>query len=156
MGVHHLPQLEDYWSSHTSYRHFCVLLSCLHLVDNSTAVCRGEDGFDKLHKIIQLANPLLDKSCFLYYNNYFSSVHLATTRLSRNTYTIATKRCNRKKWPEALKDVKEMTKALQSGQHRSVFVQSEQVECVAWKNSKVVTMINTISNPSSLTHEAEG
>ena len=45
-----------------------------------------------------------------------------------------------------------MNKALQRGQHRSIIVQSGQVECVAWKNSKVVTMINTISNPSSPTH----
>ena len=246
MGVHRLPQLEDYWSSHPllgakgivagmSYRRFRVLLSCLHLVDNSTAVRRGDTGFDKLHKIrplldiiqqnikssynphrevsideamvgfkgrsslkqympmksikrgfkiwclcdstngytytiiiytgassatengglgptvvIQLADPLLDKAYFLYYDNYFSSIDLATTLLSRNTYTIATTRCNRKKWPDALKDVKEMNKALQRGQHRSVV--TEQVECVAWKDSKVVTMINTISNPSSLTH----
>ena len=67
MGVHRLPQLEDYWSSHPllgakgivagmSYRRFRVLLSCLHLVDNSTAVRRGDTGFDKLHKI----RPLLD------------------------------------------------------------------------------------------------
>ena len=69
MGVHRLPQLEDYWSSHPllgaegiiagmSYRRFRVLrvLSCLHLVDNSTAVRRVDTGFDKLHKI----RPLLD------------------------------------------------------------------------------------------------
>ena len=66
MGVHQLPQLEDYWSSHPllgakgivagmSYRRFRVL-SCLHLVNNSTAVRRGDAGFDKLHKI----RPLLD------------------------------------------------------------------------------------------------
>ena len=67
MGVHQLPQLEDYWSSHPllgakgivagmSYQRFRVLLSCLHLVDNSTAVRRGDAGFVKLHKI----RPLLD------------------------------------------------------------------------------------------------
>ena len=52
MGIHQLPQLEDYWSNHPllgakgivagmSYRHFRVLLSCLHLVDNTTAIPRG-------------------------------------------------------------------------------------------------------------------
>ena len=51
MGIHRLPQLEDYWSSHSllgakgivsgmSWRRFRVLLSCLHFVDNSCAIPR--------------------------------------------------------------------------------------------------------------------
>jgi hypothetical protein len=182
MGIHQLPQLEDYWSSHPllgangivagmSYRRFRVLLSCLHLVDNTTALPRGQAGFDKLHKIrpliniiqgnmeecynphqevaideamvgfkgrssikqympmkptkrgfkiwclcdssngytyrfmvytgastekesgglgpavvLKLANPLLDKSHFLYYDNYFSSVDLAKTLVSQHIH----------------------------------------------------------------------
>ena len=69
--------------------------------------------------VLKLANPLLDKSHFLYYDNYFSSVDLAKTLLSHNTYTIATTRSNRKKWPQALKDVKTMSKRLTRGEHCS-------------------------------------
>ena len=66
MGIHQLPQLEDYWSTHPllgargivsgmAYRRFRVPLSCLHLADNTKAVPRGQPGYDKLYKI----RPLL-------------------------------------------------------------------------------------------------
>ena len=247
MGIHQLPQLEDYWSNHPllgakgivagmSYRRFRVLLSCLHLVDNTTAIPRGQDGFDKLHKVrpliniiqtnmmdcynphrevsideamvgfkgrsslkqylpmkptkrgfkiwclcdssngyvyritvytgassekdsgglgpavvLQLANPLLDKAHFLYFDNYFSTVDLATTILSRNTYTIATTQCNGKGWPLQLKDTKGLNHRLKRGEHRSIITTSGDVECLAWKDNKVVTMINAISSPSATT-----
>ena len=67
MGIHRLPQLEDYWSSHSllgakgivsgmSWRRFRVLLSCLHIADNSSTIPRGQPGHNKLHKV----RPLLD------------------------------------------------------------------------------------------------
>ena len=40
-------------------KRFKVLSRCLHLNDNSTAVARGQPGFDKLHKL----RPLIDTIC---------------------------------------------------------------------------------------------
>ena len=68
MGIHRLPQVEDYWSTNPllgaagiisgmPIKRFKVLLRCLHLNDNSTAVARGQPGFDKLHE------PLIDAIC---------------------------------------------------------------------------------------------
>ena len=67
MGIHRLLQVEDYWSTNPllgapgiisgmPIKRFKVLLRCLHLNDNSTAVARGQPGFDKLHKL----HPLID------------------------------------------------------------------------------------------------
>ena len=67
MGIHRLPEVSDYWSKNPllgvssiskcmPILRFKSLLRCLHLNDNSTAARRGEEGYDKLHKI----RPLLD------------------------------------------------------------------------------------------------
>ena len=248
MGIHRLPQLEDYWSSHSllgakgivsgmSWRRFRVLLSCLHIADNSCAIPRGQPGHDKLHKVrplldilqsniskcyhphrevavdeamvgfkgrstlkqympmkptkrgfkiwclcdstngftyrieiytgagsttpdvnglgpsvvLNLAEPLLDRGHFLYFDNYFSSVDLASKLLKRNTYSVSTTRTNREGWPQQLKDTKHLNKTLTRGHHRSVVVDDGRVECMAWKDNKVVSMINTLSPPTSMT-----
>ena len=73
MGILCLPQLEDYWSSNPllcakgivsemSWRRFRVLLSCLHLADNSLAIPRGQPGFDKLYKVRPLLNTLVSNT----------------------------------------------------------------------------------------------
>ena len=65
MGVHRLPQLKDYWSANpllgvkgiTSgmpWRRFRVLLTTLHLADNSLAIPRGQPGFDKLYTALRI------------------------------------------------------------------------------------------------------
>ena len=62
MGIKRLPNLEDYWSTESylgcpelvsswPYRQFRALLSSLHFNDNSTAVPRGQPGYDRLHKV---------------------------------------------------------------------------------------------------------
>ena len=246
MGVHRLPQLEDYWSSNPllgskalvsgmSWRRFRVILSCLHIADNSLAIPRGQPGFDKLYKIrpllnilisnfqnvysphrevsideamvgfkgrntmkqympmkptkrgfkswslcdahngfsynidiytgagnnnnnmglgpsvvVSLSDPLMDKGYHLYYDNYFSSVDLAETLLKRKTYSIATTRTNRKRWPAQLKDTKTLNRNLSRGQHKSSLA-SDMVECLVWKDNKIVSVINTISSPDSTT-----
>ena len=69
MGVHRLPQLEDYWSANPllgvkgitlgmPLRRFRVLTT-LHLADNSLAIPRGQPGFDKLYKIRPLLNIIV-------------------------------------------------------------------------------------------------
>jgi hypothetical protein len=68
MGVHRLPFYTDYWSSDCllgvpgitkgmPLDRFKVLLRCLHLNDNTTAVPRGEDGYNRLHKL----RPMIDQ-----------------------------------------------------------------------------------------------
>ena len=65
MGIHVLPQLDNYWSSDdylgvrgimavTSRSRFKKITQYFH-INNTTAVARGERGYDPLHKI----RPLL-------------------------------------------------------------------------------------------------
>ena len=67
MGVHKLPDFHDYWNqsallsvpgitSGMPRTRFKVLMSNLHLNDNSQMIPRGNPGYDKLYKI----RPLLD------------------------------------------------------------------------------------------------
>lgn len=247
MGIHRLPQVEDYWSTHpllgaagiTSgmpIKRFKVLLRCLHLNDNTTAVPKGQPGFDKLHKlrplidtvrenslalnkpgrqlsideamvgfkgrstlkqympnkptkrgykvwcicdartgyilffsiytgadettefglgekvILTLASPYLDKAYILYFDNFFSSVRIAETLLSRNTFCCATARTNRKKWPKEHLDATRLNKVLKRGEHKSILVSDGKVECLMWKDNKVVSLINTATTPSLTTN----
>ena len=245
MGVHKLPELEDYWSGDAllgvpaivggmPFRRFKAIRHCLHLNDNTKAAKRGEPGYDKMHKVRPLMNivndnslaeyhphreisideamiafkgrssikqympmkptkrgfkmwsscdayngyvinhrpylgsgddttqgglgpsvvkavagSIMDKDHFLFYDNFFSSVELATDLLARKTYSIATTRVNRKQWPIPLRNTKALDKELARGEHRSI-VQSG-VECLVWKDKKCVSVINTICPPSSLT-----
>ena len=66
MGIHVLPQIGNYWSSDDylgvhgimavmSRSRFKKITQYLHINDNTTAVARGERGYDPLHKI----RPLL-------------------------------------------------------------------------------------------------
>ena len=62
MGIHVLPQLQDYWSSDIllgvpgivsgmPIDRFKVLLRCFYINDNTTAKPRDDPAFDRLHKI---------------------------------------------------------------------------------------------------------
>ena len=68
MGVHRLPSFADYWSSDSllgvpgisigmPIDRFKAILRCLHVNDNTTAVPRGEEGYDRLHKL----RPLIER-----------------------------------------------------------------------------------------------
>lgn len=67
MGFHKLPRVANYWSSDPylnvpsitqvmNSKGFKKLVENLHINDNSTAVPKGETGYDKLHKL----RPLID------------------------------------------------------------------------------------------------
>ena len=69
MGVHMLPGFADYWSSDSLLSvpgisagmpidRFKVLLSCLHVNDNTKAVPRDQPGYNHLHKIRPMINRL--------------------------------------------------------------------------------------------------
>ena len=62
MGIHRLPQLEDYWCSDPllgvprivsgmPIDWFTVLLQCIHANDNTTMKNRDDPDYDRLHKI---------------------------------------------------------------------------------------------------------
>jgi hypothetical protein len=81
-------------------------------------------------------------------------VELASTLLKHETYTISTTRTNCRSWPDSLKDYKALNRMLQRGEHKSIIVSTNngQVKCLAWKDKKVVNMLNTESNPLKTTH----
>ena len=80
-----------------------------------------------------------------------SSVELASNLLSHQTYTVSTTRTNERGWPNSLRDCKKLNQELQRGEHKSVIVSTENgaVECLAWKDKKVVSMLNTDCNPNN-------
>ena len=68
MGVHLLPILADYWSSDSllgvpgiclgmPIDRFKALLHYMHINDNSKAVPRNQQGYDRLHKI----RPMIER-----------------------------------------------------------------------------------------------
>ena len=229
MGLHKLPQLEDYWSSDVllgvpgivggmPIDRFKVLQKCLHINGNSKAKPRGDPEYDQLHKIrpllsavnetclnqyypnrelsvdeamvgfkgrsslkqymplkptkrgykvwsicdshngymckfevyaggssndsndmglgpsvvMRLCEPFLNKSHFIFYDNYFSTVELAKTLVMKNTYCCGTARPNRKGFPT---DLKTLT-LKKRGEYKAVLVENAMVECVAWQDKK--------------------
>ena len=66
-----------------------------------------------------LVEPLNGKGYHIYFNNYFSSVSLATEQASKGNYTIATTRPNWMGWPASLKDIKTLQKGMPYGDTRS-------------------------------------
>lgn len=84
----------------------------------------------------------------------FSRVWNWSLPCSHETYTISTTRTNCRGWPDSLKDYKALNRMLQRGEHKSIIVSTNngQVKCLAWKDKKVVNMLNTESNPLKTTH----
>ena len=69
MGVHKLPSVEDYWSTHPllgapgviqgmQIRQFKALQSSLHLNDSSKAKKREEPGYNNLYKILPMLESI--------------------------------------------------------------------------------------------------
>lgn len=85
MGIHKLPSLSCYWKSDpylsvsaiqeimTSKR-FRKLLENLHLNNNSSALPRGDQNHDKLHKLRPLIDNLNSDILKLYDHSSFLSV----------------------------------------------------------------------------------
>ena len=228
MGLHQVPQLEDYWSSDMllgvpgivsgmPIDRFKVLQKCLHINDNTKAKPRGDPDYDRLHKIrpllnnvnemclnqyypnrelsvdeamvgfkgrsslkqympqkptkrgykvwcicdshngymckfevyagassshsndmglgpsvvMRLCEPFFNKSHFIFYDNYFSTVELAKMLLVNNTYSCGTTRPNRKGFPSDLKNL-----TLKKRGEYKALVENSMVECIAWQDKK--------------------
>ena len=241
MGIHRLPQLEDYWSSDVllgvpgivdgmPIDRFKVLQRCLHANDNATLKPRDDPEYDRLHKlrplltaaranflreyrphrevsvdeamvgfkgrsslkqymplkptkrgykiwclcdshngymcnfevytgasgpratdagglgpsvVKRLTEPMMDLGHFVFYDNFFATVDLAKDLLERNTYSCATARSNRRKFPDSLKRPK-----LKRGENVSELVEGSEIQCFVWQDKKVVSFINTVYDPT--------
>ena len=85
MGIHSLPHVCNYWSSDPILRvesisnvmplkRFKKLVENVHINDNSTAVPKGQDGYDKLHKLRPLIDSLNEKCSTEYEHSNMLSV----------------------------------------------------------------------------------
>ena len=83
-----------------------------------------------------LCNDILDKGYEIYFDNYFSSVHLAVDLLGRGTTSVATTRPNRVGFP---KD--EINKGSVAECSRGMNVSTvldNKVHCFVWLDNKPV------------------
>ena len=93
-----------------------------------------------------LSEPFLNKGYNLYIDNYFSSVDLLSSLLSKNILCVATTQTKRKLWPKQL-NVKEFNKTLARGQSKSIIIEASgnEVECLVWKDKICVAFLNTLT-----------
>ena len=105
----------------------------------------GTDGLGAA-VVKRMLEPVYDRNHYVYVDNFFSSIALAKALRDRKRYTTGTIRTNRSGWPSSLKDIKGMAKAMQRGESKSIMVDG--VECLVWKDNKVVPLVNNISDPN--------
>ena len=83
-----------------------------------------------------LCKDIFDKGYEVYYDNYFSSVHLAVDLLERGTTSVATTRPNRVGFPKD--DInKESVAGCSRGMSNST-VLNDKVHCFVWLDNKPV------------------
>ena len=69
MGIHVLPSVDNYWSSDSilgvpeisqvmTLKRYKKIIEVIHLNDNCSAVPKGQDGYNKLHKVEPLSSAL--------------------------------------------------------------------------------------------------
>ena len=96
----------------------------------------------------------MNKNHHLFFDNYFSSVELLSSLLSKNTFCVATTQTKRKEWPHTQLNIAEL-KDLSRGQSKSVTVKAsnngKEVECLLWMDKKCVPFFNTLTDPASYT-----
>ena len=59
---------------------------------------------------------------------------------------------NRKGFPDSLRDTKMFSKTARHGDHKSVLIHNGKTECLVWMDKIPVHIINSISNPNSMTN----
>jgi hypothetical protein len=120
-----------------------------HDVYTEATVGAQEDGLGSkvVHNMVQ---AIYNKNHHVYADNFFTSVNLANTLRSKQTYIIGTTRANRKGWPSSLKAVKDLAKTMERGDHKSEMVENNTIQCLVWKDTKPVTLLNTICTPAAM------
>ena len=101
-----------------------------------------------------VADPFVNKNHHLFFDNYFSSIELLSSLLSKNTFCVETTQTKRKQWPHAQLNIAELKKDLSRGQSKSVTVKAsnngKEVECLLWMDKKCVPFVNTLTDPHCL------
>ena len=96
--------------------------------------------------------PLYDCNHQVYTDNIFSSISMANKLKDRETLMIDTTRTNRRSWPKEMKGVKKLEKQITRGESISKIVDG--VECIMWKDKRIVCIINNIT-PHPKRHSSE-
>ena len=96
--------------------------------------------------------PLYDCNHQVYTDNIFSSISMANKLKDRETLMIDTTRTNRRSWPKKMKGVKKLEKQITRGESISKIVDG--VECIMWKDKRIVCIINNIT-PHPKRHSSE-
>ena len=106
-----------------------------------------EDGLGAT-VVLRMLEPVYNKNHHVYMDNFFSSVKLANRLKPKGIRMIGTTRTDRKGWPKNLKGLTKLNKQMQRGECQTKIVDG--VQCLVWKDRKVVPIINTISNPNNV------
>ena len=102
--------------------------------------------------VLRLIDKIKGESHQIYMDNFFTSPALSLALYEKQTFMIGTVRVGRKGFPESLKDTKTFSKTLQRGDYKSCLIHDGKTECLVWMDKKPVSMVNSISDPSSMTH----
>ena len=103
----------------------------------STQYSENGLGYDVVSK---LTASLANKNHWVFFDNYFSGVQLATDLLAKKIYSCGTVRINRRGFPEDLKKLK-----LRRGE--SQVRQQGNLTAAVWQDKKQVAFLSTLSNP---------
>ena len=106
-----------------------------------------EDGLGAT-VVLRMLEPMYNKNHHVYMDNFFSSVKLANKLKPKGSRMIGTTRTDRKGWPKNLKVLTKLNKQMKRGECQTKIV--DEVQCLVWKDRKVVPIINTISNPNNV------
>ena len=97
-------------------------------------------------KVVLSSDSIMGRHHQLFFDNYFTSVNLLSTLLSKGTYACGTIRTNRKQYPaEISEEVKK------SSRGESAFHQCGNLVATAWKDNKVVNIASTLADPADHT-----
>ena len=118
-------------------------------------ICDGRTGYILLFSIYTGSDKTtefgLREKVILMLADPFWTRHTTFIIIKRNTYCCGTARPDGKKWPKDQLNPSTLNKVLKRGEHRTVLVSSGQVECLVWKDNKVVSLINRVTEPTQLT-----
>ena len=103
------------------------------------------------HVISKMAARFWDKGHHLYYDNFFSSVKLASELLGEKTYTCSTINVNRDGWPADLRKAQ-----MKKGEVH--FHQDGNLVATVWRDKRAVAVLCTNAEPKmgSVTRKAPG
>ena len=110
---------------------------------------KNEDSLSS-RVVQQLVQPIYHANHHIYMDNFISSIDLATKLAENNTYTIGTARTGRKHWPVEYKNITLISKGMKRGESKSKLMKG--VQCIVWKDKKGVAFLNTVTDPTTLTH----